>query len=454
MRKAGRMTNIWLSTKCSANTFAVLIGIVIGICSGFCSWLLKLMISGLTHLLTSGLQLAGGNWIFLILPLLGILLTVAYQKYIAVRDIEHGTEQIERRLKTGQYHLSSKMIYAPMIASTLTLGFGGSAGSEGPIATTSAGIGSAVGRLFHMNDSQLRTMIGIGAGAGIAGIFKAPVGGALFTIEVLMLELTTLSVIALVISCIASSMTAYVLSGYTYDIMVTSPVSFNASILPWVLIFGVLCGIYSLYYSMIMERLRRFFESRKNIWLRALLSGGLLSIFVFLFPTLYGEGYNSITDLLNGGKNILTDESIFYAARNNPWIVLALICGLLLVKPAAACSSNSGGGVAGDFAPTLFAGGILGFLFAISINIIFDTNLTTAGFAYIGMAGIMAGAIRAPLMAIFLTAEMCDGYQFFLALMIASTISYCIVEYVGYRRKRKMLSKNTGSNQAKPCQAN
>ncbi len=436
IHRTGNAIRRWTQQHCSAYTFAVLVGIIIGVLTGGCAWLLKLMISAVSHLLIGN----GGNgadWLLLVLPLTGILLVVAYQHFILRRNIEHGVEQVQQHLRDGRFRLGNKMVYAPLIASTLTLGFGGSAGSEGPIATTGSAIGSGVGRFFGMTHAQLRVMIGIGAGAGIAGIFKAPIGGALFTIEVLMLEMTTLPVITLIISCIASSMTAYALSSCTYDINVAHQVIFDTSIIPWVFVLGVLCGIYSVYYSWIMKHLSRFFEKISNIWFRAIFSGIILSVCVFLFPSLYGEGYNTLTQLLNGDKTVLTAESLFYALHSDPTIVILLLAGLLAAKPAAACSSNSGGGVAGDFAPTLFAGGMFGFLFALAANTWFGAELTTAGFAYIGMAGVMAGAIRAPLMAMFLTAEMCDGYQFLLPLLIAVTISYCIVKATANDKRGK-----------------
>lgn len=435
--RIGSNIRAWGSGHCTAHTLAVLIGVCIGLISGVMAWVLKMLIAGTSHILSSIPSTGAGMPILLILPLAGILLSVAYQQFVLRRNIEHGTERVKQQLDAGKTRLGRTLIYAPIIASTLTLGFGGSAGSEGPIATSSAAVGSAVGRIFGLPKSQMRLMIGIGAGAGIAGIFKAPLGGALFTIEVLMLEMTTLSMIALIISCIASSMTAYTLSAWTYDINVTSPVAFEPSILPYVIIFGVLCGAYSLYYSAVSEKLRRFFEKRKNIWTRAIISGAILSVLIFIFPMLYGEGYASLTKLLNGSRSIMSEGSIFRIADSDIALQIVLIAGMLLAKPAAACSSNSGGGVAGDFAPTLFAGGIFGFLFATTINAAFGLELTTAGFAYIGMAGVMAGAIRAPLMAIFLAAEMCDGYQLFLPLLIAATISFCIVKAVGNRRAHR-----------------
>lgn len=432
----GRKINFWTTRHCTAYTFAVLVGIIIGVLSGFCAWVLKLMIGSLTELIMSGFNRDGANWWLLLLPVTGIVLTVFYQHFILKRNIQHGVEKVQEDIKDNRFRFGAKMIFAPMIASTLTLGFGGSAGSEGPIATTSASIGSWVGNFFGMSRAQLRLMIGIGAGAGIAGIFKAPIGGALFTIEVLMLEISTLSTITLIIGCIASSLTAYTLSGFTYDINVTSYIFFDTSILPWVFVLGILCGFYSIYYSAIMRTLRKFYEGRRNIWVRAALSGGLLSICVFLFPILYGEGYGLLTRMLDGTKEIVAEASPFHSFTGKSGLLMLIMAGVVAVKPVACVSTNSGGGVAGDFAPTLFAGGLFGFLFAFALNDLLNLDLTTAGFAYIGMAGVMAGAVRAPLMAIFLTAEMCDGYQFFLPLTIAATISFCIVHIAASRTGR------------------
>ncbi len=416
--------------RVSAKTFTIFIAVTVGLALGAVAWLLKFSIHTVTDWLTSSLQIGHANPLLLLIPIVGIVLTGVYQRYVIHRNIEHGTEQIMARLRQQQYDLQTKLIYSPVIASSLTLGFGGSAGSEGPIATVGSAVGSNVGRWFKMTPQEMRIMIGCGAGAAIAAIFKAPVGGVLFTLEVLGLELTTMSVMALIIACVTSALTAYVLSGCTYDIHYVQAISFDTHIMPWVLLLGLLCGLYSAYYAWSMQYGRKCYEAIKSPWVRNLTSGAMLALLVFTFPALYGEGYTVLSHLINGHDAVLLHQSMFYKVDADAWLMIAIAAGILLCKPHAACATTSGGGVAGDFAPTLFAGAIAGYLFAMLLNNGFGLDLPVSNFAYIGMAAVMAGAVRAPFMALFLTAEMADGYQFLLPLAVAAVISYLVVRYL------------------------
>ena len=418
----------WLKNHCNDNTFVILISVIIGLAAGFAAFVLKFMIGKTTSLLTGNLSAGHFNLQLLLYPLIGIILTGLYQRYILHSNIEHGVERIEDGLRQRRYNLGRKYIYSPLIASTLTLGFGGSAGSEGPIATVGGAIGGSLGRRLELRPETIRVLIGCGAGAGIAGIFKSPVGGVLFTLEVLQVELGTITILAQFIACIVSSMTAYVLSGCTYDINFNQTVPFDISIIPWVLLLGIFCGIYSLYYRLIMKRLRSYFESINNRLTRNIISGLMLAILVFVFPTLYGEGYESLSKLINGHHAILSEASLFASMISGPWLLIGLTAMILICKPVAACSSNSGGGVAGDFAPALFAGAIAGFFFGTLLNTAFGLSIPAANMAFIGMAAVMAGVVEAPLMAIFLTAEMADGYQYFLALLLAAYVSFGVVK--------------------------
>lgn len=420
----------WLLAHCSGYMRGIIVAVLVGLLTGLAAFVLKWMIGTTSHLLTAHFGKNHGNWQLLVLPVTGIVLVGIFQRIVLKQNIEHGVEMVEDCLRHRRYNLRSRMIYSPMIASTLTLGFGGSAGSEGPIATTGAAIGSAVGRWQGMSPALMRIMIGCGAGAGIAGIFKAPLGGMLFTLEVLQLELTTLSVLTLLVSCLVSALTAYALSGFTYDINVIHQGVFDPAMMPYVLVFSVLCGAYSAYYCGLMSSTRKRLEGVGRPFVRNLLSGGMLAVVLFLFPTLYGEGYDSLTKLLDGDGEILTNSSLFFAYGADPWVLIVVAACILACKPAAAGATTSGGGVAGDFAPTLFAGAMMGYLFAMTLNTVFGTSLSIPEFSYIGMAAVMAGAVRAPLMAIFLVAEMTDSYQFLLPLLIAGVISYCVMRFV------------------------
>ncbi|MEZ3576131.1 MAG: chloride channel protein [Muribaculaceae bacterium] len=418
-----------LKDCCGEDVFVILIAVVIGLFAGFAAFVLKTMIGYTTNLLTGHLSAGHFNLVLLVYPLAGIVLTGLYQRYVIHRNIEHGVERIEQGLRERRYNLGKKYIYSPMIASTLTLGFGGSAGSEGPIATVGGAIGGSVARRLGLSPETIRVLVGCGAGAGIAGIFKSPIGGVLFTLEVLRLELKTSTVLAQFISCIVSAMTAYVLSGCSYDINFEQTIPFDIHIMPWAMLLGAFCGLYSLYYNRVMSGLRKYFESLRRPIVRNIVSGAMLAVLIFVFPTLYGEGYESLSRLINGHHAILTEAGLFAELGTKPWLLIAITAAILICKPVAACSSNSGGGVAGDFAPCLFAGAIAGFLFGTFLNTAFGLGLPASNMAFVGMAAVMAGVVKAPLMAIFLTAEMADGYQYFLALLVASYISYGIAIY-------------------------
>ena len=418
----------WRRTHVSDQAFFFILAVTTGVLCGTGAALLKAIIHYLSNCFTGGFNAHAPNYWLLLIPVVGILLTGIYQRYILRHNIEHGVKQLQLALARKRYNIPPFLMYAPMIASSLTLGFGGSAGSEGPIATTGAAIGGNIGRLFKLDSRMLMVMIGCGAGAGIAGIFKAPIGGMLFTLEVLKLELTTVAVMALLLACITAAMTAYVLSGYTVDLSYLQMEQFDPTVIPWIILLGVVTGFYSLYYSDIMSMMGRVYDRMSNPWLRNIISGGILAVLLFIFPAMYGEGYSMMGHLLNGDFAAVTACGLFSHETSDSWPLLLVVAGIVLTKAFAASSSNSGGGVAGDFAPTLFAGCMVGFLFASCLNVWFHLGLPVSSFAFMGMAGVMAGAIRAPLMALFLTAEMTDGFILFLPLLAVSAISFGIVK--------------------------
>lgn len=417
----------WRSRKINDQAFLFVLATITGLLTGCAAALLKSVIGWIADAFHGYLHIGEANYYLLLIPLAGILLTGIYQRYIQHANLVHGVRQLVGSLDKGNYRLPGYLTYAPMVASSLTLGFGGSAGSEGPIAYTGAAIGSNVAKVFRLSPRMMMIMVGCGAGAGIAGIFKAPVGGAFFTLEVLKLELTTMSVMALFLTCITASMTAYVLSDFTVDLSYLRMDQFDASIIPWVIVLGIVCGFYSLYYTYIMALMDKYYHTIANKWVRNLVSGGILAVLVFLFPAMYGEGYGMIGHLLNGDLSAVTDYSLYHSVRSDGWLMVLIVAGIVMTKCFAASAANSGGGVAGDFAPTLFAGCMLGFVFASTVNLAFGLHLPVSGFAFMGMAGVMAGAIRAPLMALFLTAEMTDGFILFLPLLAVSSISYGVI---------------------------
>lgn len=416
----------WRRHNIPDTAFLFIVATATGLLAGTGAFILKRMIAGVSHLLTGHLHTDSANWALLLIPVAGIVLTGMFCRYVLHHNLAHGVKQLMKSLSKKVYRLRPDLTFTPMLASTLTLGFGGSAGSEGPIAYTGAAIGSNMGRLFRFSPRMMSIMVGCGAGAGIAGIFKSPLGGALFTLEVLKLPLTTTAVMVLMVTTVTAAMTAYALSGCTLDIPFDQGIGFDTSLIPFVLLLGVFCGFYSLYYSFIMKKVQQMLDLIKNPWVRNVCGGAMLALLVFLFPTLYGEGYETIGRVINGNFSTLLNDSLF-AADSGMWALTLFTGATLMVKCFATAATNGGGGVSGDFAPTLFAGCMAGFFFASLLNELFGLHLPPAHFAYFAMAGVMAGAIRAPLMAIFLTCEMGAAYSYFLPLMLTAAISFGVV---------------------------
>lgn len=421
----------WQIGRIPPSISLILLAALVGFAAGFLAFVLKTIIKWLSTFLVGHVHPDDVNFGLLVLPVIGILLAVAFQKWIIGRNLEHGTEKVETAVKNKHYKLPFSDTYGPMIASTFTLGFGGSAGAEGPIATAGAAIASNLGQKFRLPPGLMRILVACGAGAGIAGIFKAPIGGVMFTLEVMGMELTTLPVIALVIACVIGGMTSYGFTGFTLDVPLTHAQHFDPSMSGWVIILGIFCGLYSLYYSWIASYMRRLFERVGSIWVRGLASGAVVAILVFLFPALYGEGYGVMALLIDGDTHAIVSNSFFDNGGAPSLSMLLIFCGgMALVKSAAATSSNSGGGVAGDFAPTLFAGCMAGYFFATGLNSLFGLTIPAENFALIGMAGAMAGIIRAPLMAMFIVIETTGYYGMMFPVVLATAFSYATVIYL------------------------
>ena len=420
--------HLWRQKHVSDAVFTFVVALLIGLCTGVGAFVLKYLIGHISSYLSQNLVSTGSNPHLLLLPFTGILLTGIYVRYIARKPLTHGTSCIMHDMSKDISRLSGSLTYAPIIGCSITLGCGGSAGSEGPIAYAGAAMGSNIGRMFRVHPQFLMMLVGCGAGAGIAAIFKAPVGGMLFTLEVLRMELTTLSVVMLLSACLISALTAYVLSGCTVDLDYVNAVPFDTSTLPFVLLLGIFCGVYSLFYSGVMKRMDRFFAGLRNPWVKNIIAGLSISVLVFLFPAFYGEGYDIIEKVLNGSPQDIADYSMFYPAGADSMTLLFMAGCIIIFKSLITSATNSGGGVGGDFAPTLFAGAMAGLFFVMLLNMYFGTQLDSGNFAYYAMAGVMAGAIHAPLMAIFLTVEMTGQYTLLLPLTILAAISYGIVK--------------------------
>lgn len=406
---------------------AVLVGAIAGVAAWFLKWSISAMCSFFLSFETPGHP----NWYILVLPFIGFMLVVAYQKWVVHGSLEHGTTFIQKAISERHFQIRTGMCYQPIIASVMTLGFGGSAGAEGPVATVGSALGSNLGRMFGIAPPMVRTLIGCGAGAGISGIFKAPIGGALFTLEVMKMKMTTLTVLALIMSSITGALTCYMLTGFSFDVKFLPTSFFDPRYLGWVCLLGVFCGLYSIYYNWMVGILHRFFSRISNVWLRGLTGAAILGVCLFLFPAMYGEGYGVVTKFVNGDTLTFLQGGLFEDDGLSAWAFILFGLAVLVLKVFATISTNSAGGVAGDFAPTIFAGAFCGVVFAWLLNYLFHAEVSVALFALFGTAGAFAGIIHAPLMAIFLVSEMVgNGYGFFLPLTVTATFSYLTVKLI------------------------
>lgn len=419
----------WQNRHIPDSLLLVLIAVVLGVLTGISAAALKRLVRMINDSILAGVHLDRPNIRYLIWPLAGILLTSIYQRYVVRGNIGSGTRVIRQAIDSRQFRLSPFTIFNPVIGCSLTIGCGASGGSEGPTALSGAAIGSCVGRWFGLSEAWLRLLVAIGGGAGIAAIFKSPVGGVLFTLEVLQMEMTSLPVIALFIACILSSTTAYMLSDFTFDIHFIQYMPVETRTLGWVALLGLFCGLYSIYYNVTKNKTARWFSSIRNPWAGALVTGGLLSACVFLFPLLYGEGFGLITSLVNGEDVSFTASGLFAAHHTPMWMFISIVA-ILLLKGVLVSASYSRGGVAGDFVPTFFAGALAGYLFAMVCNRLFSADIPPWYFSLIGMGAVMAGTIHAPLMAIFVLCETTNTYGYILPYLIAVSISYATVKII------------------------
>lgn len=400
--------------------------VIVGILSGVATSMLKRIIEWSGLLMTLDLNPEGSNWRFMIYPVAGLVLAMLFQRLVG-EQLAHGTRLLKMRMATNDYYFKKSLIWNPMIACWLTVGFGGSAGGEGPSAFSGGAIGSCVSRWFGISPEGMGILVGCGAGAGIAGIFKAPVGGALFTLEVLRMPMTSVAVMCLIIACLCSFATSYIISGFSWDVSFTALIPFDPHHLLWFILLGVFCGLYSVYYNHTRNITASRLTAISNVWIRCVASGLGMSVMIFFFPAMFGEGYEVMKQMINNIDKSLFLFSPFHDDAGRMWWTIGLLSAILLLKGFAVAAANYGGGVAGEFAPTLFAGSLAGFLFATVMNMAFGAGLPAGTFALLGMAGVMAGTVGAPLMSIFISMECSDSYTFLLGFMIVAGISYIVV---------------------------
>lgn len=416
----------WREKHISQRQFILLLSFIVGVISSLAAFVLKHFIEFIQHQLTGGFESDSFNWLYLIYPVVGIFITGLFIRNVVRDDISHGVTKVLYSISRRQGRIKGHNMWSSLIASGITIGFGGSVGAESPIVFTGSAIGSNLASFFKMDQKVMMLLIGCGAAGAVSGIFKAPIAGLVFTLEVLMLDLTMSSLLPLLISSVTAVTLSYLLSGTDAMFHFQLDDAFSVSRVPYVMLLGIMCGLISLYFTHVTAGVEKFFRRFQNPYARLAIGGSVLSILIFLFPPLYGEGYNMINHLINGSSaDVILNNSLFYGHANLLFLYMALI---ILFKVFASTVTNCGGGCGGIFAPSLFLGCISGYLFAGLCNMFgLGEVLPDKNFALFGMAALMSGVFHAPLTGVFLIAELTGGYDLFLPLMIVSVCSYLTV---------------------------
>ena len=420
----------WRVEHVSEKMFMIILALIVGFFAAVAAFVLHWIINQIVYLLTSSFDRTGANWLYLVYPVVGIYLTSLFVRYIVKDNISHGITRILYAISSNKSRLKSHNCWSSVIASAITIGFGGSVGAEAPIVLTGSAIGSNLGKLFHMDRKMLMTLVGCGAAGAIAGIFKAPIAGLVFTLEVLMIDMTMSALLPILVSCVTATCFTYIFSGDAALFTFHLDSMWSVQRIPACVLLGITCGLVSLYFIRMMGACEDVFARFKDKpYVRLAIGGTVLSLLIFLFPALYGEGYSSINLLLNGRTeadwNQILDNSLFagQGAMLIPFIAL-----VLLTKVIATSATNGGGGCGGTFAPSLFIGCFAGFLFSRLWNINqIGVYVPEKNFALLGMAGVMSGVMHAPLTGVFLIAELTGGYTMFMPLMIVSVCAYLTI---------------------------
>lgn len=408
----------------SNRNFVIILGGVIGAITGLAAVILKTSVHYLEEFLTGGFSEQLPNFLYLGFPMLGILITVLIAKYWFKERLGHGITQILYAVAKRSSIMQRTKMYSRMITSAITVGLGGSVGLEAPIVVTGSAIGSNIGNLMHLNQKKRTLLIGCGAAGAISAIFNSPVAGVIFSMEVILSDVTITMFIPLLIASVAGSLISLTLLGDEVLFSFRLTDDFVAADSPYYILLGILCGLVSVYFTRMTYRVESVITKIKNDLGRAVTGGILLGIIIFIFPPMYGEGYNTIKLLLAGRESEMLNGSLFFANINHIYFLLFFTCAILLVKPIASALTIGSGGSGGIFAPSLFIGGVSGHLFASTVNLLGTNQISTSNFTLVGMCGVMSGVLYAPLTAIFLIAEITSGYELFVPLMLVSAIAY------------------------------
>ena len=416
-----------LLQKMSEKDQVMVLSLVVGVFCGLASVVLKVSIEWIHHILTSWFD--GDfdyNFLYLLYPGIGMLLSMLFVRYVIKDNIGHGVTKVLLAVSKNESRIRPHNMWSSIVASSVTIGFGGSVGAEAPIVYTGAAIGSNIGRKMGLSYKNITILLGCGAAGAVAGIFKAPLAGVLFTLEILLFNISMSSILPLLLSTVSATVVSYLFLGDSLPFECTlSP--FTMRNIPFYMLLGLFCAVCSVYFT----RTTLWIEDRIRSWegpfKRWFISAACLGLLIFLFPPLYGEGYDSLSVLLNGGGITFENSTVLGFFMDRPWTVVLFFLLILVLKVFSMSFTNAGGGVGGTFGPTLFVGAVAGFVLSRAINLVFAGSGVTVpeqNSVLVGMAGLMAGVMQAPMTAIFLIAEISGGYDLLIPLILTSTISF------------------------------
>ena len=421
-----------LTRRLSNSQIMMLLAVVVGVLAGLGTYLFEMLLHGIKSGLIRWFPVDSAHVLFLVYPAIGIILATLFVKYIVRDNISEGVTRVLYAMSRRNSRIARHNCWTSIVGGATTIGFGGSVGPEAPIVLTGAAIGSNIGRLARLNYKHTTLLLCCGAGAALAAIFKAPITGVVFVLEILMLDITAGSVIPLLIASITATTMAFMLRGFDPILAVTlAPAdAFELWQIPLFILLGVLCGLMAWYFTSMNSRVGGFFKSIDKQYKKWLWGGAILGILIFVFPPLYGEGYEGFTSLMHGNAQELFNNSLFYRFRDIDWVIILFVIATMFFKVIAMSTTNAAGGVGGTFAPSLFVGAFTGASLALVCNTLFGWEVSIVSFTLVGMAGVMSGVMNAPLTSIFLIAELSNGYGLFIPLMITACISFAVDYYL------------------------
>ena len=419
---------LYLTHRLTNSQAMAILAIIVGLCAGIGAFIFNTLLHAITHLLTSWTPVDQAQWMYLVYPAIGIILATLFVKHIVKDGISEGVTRVLYAMSRKDSRIAGHNCWTSIVGGATTIGFGGSVGPEAPIVLTGAAIGSNIGKLARLNYKNITLLLCCGAGAAVAAVFKAPITGVVFVLEILMLDITSKSIIPLLIASMTATIISLSLHGFSPIIAVSLDADdmFQVAQIPLFVLLGCFCGVMAYYFTSVNSKVGGFYNRITQQWRKWLYAGISLGILIFIFPPLYGEGHDSFVGLMHGNTQQLFNNTLFYTLSDADWFLIIYLIAVMLFKVVAMATTNAAGGVGGTFAPSLFVGAFAGATLAVICRTVFGWDISITSFTLAGMAGVMSGVMKAPLTSIFLIAELSNGYGLFIPLMIVSWMSFAV----------------------------